>query len=117
MKDHLIGIYLLLYPFVFISIVYFFIMKFYIFRNHSIKHDTREIATRFIGVAPVANRGKEKWMYACILQSINKMRMMDLLQGTTDETQCPYDFQLLDQKTPGAAKVNFHLICIDIHFI
>lgn len=46
-------------------------------------------------------------MYACVLQPINKMRMMDLLQGTTDETQCPYDFQLLDQKTPGAAKVIF----------
>ena len=29
------------------------------------------------------------------------MRMIDLLQGTTDETECPYDPNLLKQHQPG----------------
>ncbi|XP_077293669.1 CWF19-like protein 1 homolog [Arctopsyche grandis] len=74
------------------------------YRNHSRQHDTRELATRFIALAPALNKVKEKWLYACILQPINKMRMMDLLQGTVDETACPYDTKYLAQHVPGAAK-------------
>lgn len=29
------------------------------------------------------------------------MRMTDLLQSTTDETECPYDPNLLKQHQPG----------------
>lgn len=71
------------------------------YRNISIHQDYRECATRFLALAPVGNKAKEKWMYACSLQPISKMRMTDLLQATTDETACPYDPELLKQHQPG----------------
>ncbi|XP_031765667.1 CWF19-like protein 1 [Galleria mellonella] len=71
------------------------------YRNQSIHQDYRECATRFIALAPVGNKVKEKWIYACSLQPISKMRMTDLLQATTDETPCPYDPELLKQHQPG----------------
>ncbi|KAL0820447.1 hypothetical protein ABMA28_006320 [Loxostege sticticalis] len=71
------------------------------YRNQSMHQDYREGATRFIGLAPVGNKMKEKWVYACSLQPVSKMRMTDLLQATTDETPCPYDPDLLKQHQPG----------------
>ncbi|KAG7301431.1 hypothetical protein JYU34_014378 [Plutella xylostella] len=71
------------------------------YRNLSIHQDFRECATRFLALAPVGNKAKEKWIYACSLQPISKMRVTDLLQGTTDETPCPYSADLLQQHQPG----------------
>ncbi|XP_072942525.1 CWF19-like protein 1 [Epargyreus clarus] len=71
------------------------------YRNQSVHQDYKECATRFIALAPVGNKEKEKWIYACSLQSITKMRMTDLLQATTDETACPYKQELLMQHHPG----------------
>ncbi|XP_050674413.1 CWF19-like protein 1 isoform X2 [Leptidea sinapis] len=71
------------------------------YRNQSTHQDYRECATRFIALSSVGNKAKEKWIYACSLQPITKMRMTDLLQGTTDETPCPYDPDLLKQHQPG----------------
>lgn len=71
------------------------------YRNQSMHQDYRECATRFIALAPVGNNLKEKWIYACSLQPISKMRMTDLLQATTDETPCPYDPEMLKQHQPG----------------
>lgn len=71
------------------------------YRNLSVHQDYRECASRFIALAPVGNKMKEKWIYACSLQPISKMRVTELLQGTTDETPCPYDPELLKQHQPG----------------
>ncbi|CAG9564051.1 unnamed protein product [Danaus chrysippus] len=71
------------------------------YRNQSVHQDYKEGATRFIALAPVGNKVKEKWIYACSLQPINKMRMTDILQSTTDETSCPFDPELLKQHQPG----------------
>ncbi|XP_026320616.1 CWF19-like protein 1 [Hyposmocoma kahamanoa] len=71
------------------------------YRNQSHHQDYKECATRFIALAPVGNKDKEKWIYACSLQPISKMRMTELLQSTTDETACPYDPNLLKQHQPG----------------
>lgn len=76
-------------------------MKTFCFRNLTTHQDYREGATRFIALAPVGNKAKEKWIYACSLQPISKMRVTDLLQATTDETVCPYDPELLKQHQPG----------------
>lgn len=63
-------------------------------------HDTTlNLATRFLGLARVANPSKEKWLYALSLTAIDQMKIGDLLQKTTDETECPFDFNLLDQKS------------------
>ncbi|XP_045777276.1 CWF19-like protein 1 [Maniola jurtina] len=71
------------------------------YRNQSVHQDYKECATRFFALAPVGNKNKEKWIYACSLQPISKMRMTDLLQSTTDETPCPYDPDMLKQHQPG----------------
>lgn len=70
-------------------------------RNQSLHQDYKECATRFIALAPIGNIDKEKWVYACSLQPISKMRMTELLQSTTDETACPYDPNMLKQHQPG----------------
>lgn len=36
---------------------------------------------------------------------------MDLLQGTVNETACPYDIKYLAQHVPGAAKV-FRIVAV-----
>lgn len=58
-----------------------------------------EIVTRFIGLARVGNPKKEKWMYALSLTPLDKMKITDLLQKTTDEIPCPFDFGELNSKS------------------
>lgn len=63
-------------------------------------HDTTlNLVTRFLGLARVANPSKAKWMYALSLTPLDKMKISELMQKTTDETDCPFDFSLLDQKS------------------
>lgn len=54
------------------------------------------IATRFIGMARVGNPKKEKWIYAASLTPLENMKISDLLQKTTDETEMPYNIAELD---------------------
>ncbi|KAJ8980670.1 hypothetical protein NQ317_013282 [Molorchus minor] len=62
-------------------------------------HDTTmELATRFIGLARVGNQNKDKWIYALSLTPLDKMKLSDLLQKTTDETPCPFNFYDLESK-------------------
>ncbi|KAJ8960251.1 hypothetical protein NQ318_003976 [Aromia moschata] len=62
-------------------------------------HDTTmESVTRFIGLARVGNPNKDKWIYALSLTPMDKMKLSDLLQKTTDETPCPFNFQELESK-------------------
>lgn len=50
-----------------------------------------ELATRFIGLASVGNAAKSKFIYALNVTAVDKMRLTDLIQKTTNETPCPYD--------------------------
>ena len=62
-------------------------------------HDTTlSIVTRFLGLARVGNPNKDKWLYALSLSPLDKMRVGELLQKTTDETECPYNFDEINQK-------------------
>lgn len=63
-----------------------------IYNNHGEKS---EVATRFISLARVGNPEKQKWLYAASLTPVDKTKLSDLLQPTTDETQCPYDSNIL----------------------
>lgn len=54
-----------------------------------------EIATRFLGMARVGNPHKQKWIYALSLTPVDRIKLTDLYQETTDETSCPYDADLL----------------------
>lgn len=62
-------------------------------------HDsTVELVTRFIGLARVDNAKKEKWIYALNVMPLEKMKVSELMQKTTDETGCPFDFDDLQSK-------------------
>ncbi|XP_066249101.1 CWF19-like protein 1 [Euwallacea similis] len=63
------------------------------------EHDTTmETVTRFIGLARVGNPKKDKWIYALNVTPMDKMKIADLVQKTTDETPCPFNFQELEDK-------------------
>ncbi|XP_030766494.1 CWF19-like protein 1 homolog [Sitophilus oryzae] len=68
------------------------------FRCPNLSDNDMEIATRFIGLARVGNPKKDKWLYALNLTPMEKMKIAELLQKTTDETPCPFNFFDLEGK-------------------
>lgn len=70
------------------------------FRNQSPNGDSIEIASRFIALASVGNNQKKKWLYALNLTPVDRTRLSDLAQGTTDETPSPYHLSLLNSNLP-----------------
>lgn len=69
-------------------------------------HDTTlESVTRFIGLAKVGNEKKDKWIYALSLTPLSKMKMTDLLQKTTDEVVCPFNFNELEMKSKNYSTI------------
>lgn len=69
------------------------------FRIPNLTEGDMEIVTRFIALARVGNEKKEKWLYALSLTPLDKMKISELLQKTTDETPCPFDFHELENKS------------------
>lgn len=61
------------------------------YRNVARVNSQLELATRFIAMASVGNAAKNKWIYALNLTPVDKMRLSDLIQKTTNEVPCPYD--------------------------
>lgn len=66
------------------------------FRNPVGNDSSLEIATRFLGLARVGNANKDKWIYAVSLTPIDRMPIKELMQRTTDETQCPFNLNELE---------------------
>lgn len=62
------------------------------FRIVSKNGEKSEVSTRFISLARVGNPDKQKWVYALSLTPVDRMRLTDLVQQTTDETNCPYSY-------------------------
>lgn len=60
-----------------------------------------ELATRFISLANVGNVAKDKYIYALNVAPVDKLRVIELIQKTTNETPCPYDKMnlMVDQQT------------------
>lgn len=61
------------------------------YRNSAGPNTQLELATRFISLAVVGNPDKSKYIYALHIASLDKMRLLELIQKTTTETPCPYD--------------------------
>lgn len=61
------------------------------YRNKADNNTQLELSTRFIALANVGNSTKSKYIYALNVTPIEKMRVMDLIQKTTDEIPCPYN--------------------------
>lgn len=68
-----------------INVVYF------LFRNAARKDCQFELSTRFIALASVGNAAKNKFIYALNMMPVEKMRITDLIEKTTDEIPSPYD--------------------------
>lgn len=77
------------------------------FRNSSGSNTQLELATRFIALANVGNESKAKYIYALSIAPVDKMRLMDLIQKSTDETPCPYDSIDLMKDVATKSGVNF----------
>lgn len=72
------------------------------FRNIARPNSQFELATRLVALANVGNADKKKWIYALNVVPVDKMRVTDLIQKTTNEIPCPYDSMNLlsrDQQT------------------
>uniref|UniRef100_U5EW12 CWF19-like protein 1 n=1 Tax=Corethrella appendiculata TaxID=1370023 RepID=U5EW12_9DIPT len=60
------------------------------YRSSADKHTELELATRFIGLANVGNTEKQKYIYALSIVPVEKMRLIELIQKTTNELPSPY---------------------------
>nr|XP_019536953.2 CWF19-like protein 1 homolog [Aedes albopictus] len=60
------------------------------YRNKPDKNTQMELATRFIALADFGNPEKKKNIYALVLTPVEKMRIIELIQKTTDEVLSPY---------------------------
>lgn len=72
------------------------------YRNVARPNSQFELATRLIALASVGNAEKNKFIYALNVTAVDKMRLTDLIQKTTNEIPCPYDsmqFSTLGLKT------------------
>uniref|UniRef100_A0A182WWW8 Cwf19-like C-terminal domain-containing protein n=1 Tax=Anopheles quadriannulatus TaxID=34691 RepID=A0A182WWW8_ANOQN len=60
------------------------------YRNLPDKNTQMELATRFVGLASFGNPEKKKHIYALSITPVEKMRVLELIQKTTDEIPSPY---------------------------
>ncbi len=87
----------------------------FIFLRNSIGSNTQlELATRFIALATVGNEAKAKYIYALNIAPVDKVRLMDLIQKTTDETPCPYDSINLMKDAVTKSEVFFDFFFFEI---
>uniref|UniRef100_A0A1B0B669 Cwf19-like C-terminal domain-containing protein n=1 Tax=Glossina palpalis gambiensis TaxID=67801 RepID=A0A1B0B669_9MUSC len=74
-----------------------------------------ELCTRVISLAAVGNENKEKYIYALSLTPVHRIRVLDLIQKTTNELKCP--FADINYKDVNITKEEKHLIItIGEHF-
>lgn len=77
-----------------------------------------ELCTRFISLADVGNTNKEKYIYALSLSPVEKMRVLELIQKTTNEIQCPFvELDFTDVKLKGEMVRRYYKEQILFHFV
>ncbi|XP_059168516.1 CWF19-like protein 1 [Physella acuta] len=60
------------------------------YRNHHILLDATRHTTRFISLASVANKDKQKYLYAFTIVPLSKLDPAELIKQPEDVTECPY---------------------------
>ncbi|BFZ05224.1 hypothetical protein BsWGS_08263 [Bradybaena similaris] len=60
------------------------------YRNHHILLESARHTTRFISLANVANKEKQKYLYAFNIVPLKKMALPELVKQPEDVTECPY---------------------------
>ncbi|KFB43242.1 AGAP007102-PA-like protein [Anopheles sinensis] len=71
------------------------------YRNPADQNTQMELATRFVGLASFGNVEKKKHIYALNITPVEKMRILELIQKTTDEIASPYQGLSLLQESDG----------------
>ncbi|CAP29303.1 Protein CBG09248 [Caenorhabditis briggsae] len=60
------------------------------YRNHRVLLEPARHTTRFIGLAPVNNPEKQKWLYACNVKPMRKMEKEELTAQPPNASEFPY---------------------------
>ncbi|VDN06227.1 unnamed protein product [Thelazia callipaeda] len=60
------------------------------YRNHRLLQEAAQHVTRFIGLAPVNNPDKDKWLYAFSITPIRKLSRTELTLQPANATEFPY---------------------------
>lgn len=60
------------------------------YRNHRVLLEPARHVTRFIGLAPVGNAEKQKWLYACNVKPMRKMEKEELTAQPPNASEFPY---------------------------
>lgn len=76
------------------------------YRNSANNNTQLELASRFVALANIGNAEKSKYIYALSIVSVDKMRITELLQKTTNETSCPYEQLDLMKDTVAQSQEN-----------
>lgn len=74
------------------------------YKNLDTGCDSGAHCTRFMALAPVGNVKKQKWLFALSLMPIDLMRVSELRQQTTDQTDLPYTGIALSYSCTGVAE-------------
>nr|CDJ80949.1 Cwf19 and Cwf19 protein domain containing protein [Haemonchus contortus] len=60
------------------------------YRNHRVLLEPAQHVTRFIGLAPIVNDKKQKWLYAFSIQPLRKMTREELTMQPPNSSEFPY---------------------------
>uniref|UniRef100_A0A8R1I271 Uncharacterized protein n=1 Tax=Caenorhabditis japonica TaxID=281687 RepID=A0A8R1I271_CAEJA len=60
------------------------------YRNHRVLLEPARHTTRFIGLAPVGNSEKQKWLYACNVKPMRRMEKEELTAQPPNSSEFPY---------------------------
>ncbi|VDN94025.1 unnamed protein product [Brugia pahangi] len=60
------------------------------YRNHRILQEVAQHVTRFIGLAPVMNPDKDKWLYAFSITPMRKLSRAEITAQPNNATEFPY---------------------------
>ncbi|KAL6742002.1 hypothetical protein Aduo_015202 [Ancylostoma duodenale] len=60
------------------------------YRNHRVLLEPAQHTTRFIGLAPLNNKEKQKWLYAFNIQPMRKMSREELTAQPSNSSEFPY---------------------------
>ncbi|KAI6223689.1 CWF19-like protein 1-like protein [Aphelenchoides fujianensis] len=60
------------------------------YRNHRVLLEAAQHVTRFIGLAAVGNKAKEKWIYAFSIKPMRKLDRAELTKQPGNSTEFPY---------------------------
>ena len=78
----------------------------FLFRSSTCQNTQLELATRFISLAFLGNKQKSRYIMGIELLCVDKMKLTELLQRSTNETSSPYEKMELMKDSSIRAEVS-----------